>query len=92
MAVFVDLDDENVEIRQDGQPPLWNVVGMDAVKAVAVDSAIARPATGTGNVNIASQDGGMGGGMGETRGEAHELVAREDPNRNSVVKALGCYP
>ena len=29
---------------------------------------------------------------GTGREEAHELPVRENPNRNSMTEALGCYP
>jgi len=68
MAVFVDLEEENIEQQQNGQPPL------DAVKAAAV----AEAATSSGT--------------GKHREEVHEPNIRDDPNRNSTTRALGCYP
>ncbi|KAK3359120.1 hypothetical protein B0T25DRAFT_532006 [Lasiosphaeria hispida] len=83
MAVFVDLEDEDIEALQDGKPPRWNV-GIDAVKAAAVNEVAA------GGIN-AGPAGGEGA-SGKQREEAHELAVRENPNRNSMTKALGCYP
>ncbi|KAK1760542.1 hypothetical protein QBC47DRAFT_367434 [Echria macrotheca] len=68
MAVFVDLDEEEDEKRQNGQLPL------DAVKAAAVTEVVASK------------------GTGKDREEAHGLAVRDDPNRNSMTQALGCYP
>ncbi|KAK0720787.1 hypothetical protein B0H67DRAFT_577323 [Lasiosphaeris hirsuta] len=81
MAVFVDLEDEDIEAPQDGKPPRWNV-GIDAVKAAAVNEV----AGGGANSGI------VGSASGKQREEAHELVVRKNPNRNSMTKALGCYP
>lgn len=67
MAIFVDLEEEDIEQLQDSLRPL------DAV----IVAAVAEVATGNGT--------------GKHREEAHEPV-RDDPNRNSLTRALGCYP
>ncbi len=69
MAVFVDLEDEDVDSPQ----PL-----LDVAKVAAVNEATASI--------------GNGSTTGKQREEAHELVVRENPNRNSMTRALGCYP
>jgi hypothetical protein len=79
MAVFVDLEEDDIEPPQDGQP-LWNG-GLDAVKVAAVNA----------NGGAAS-NASNGSSTGNQREEAHGLVVRENPNRNSMTQALGCYP
>ncbi|KAK3944078.1 hypothetical protein QBC46DRAFT_375260 [Diplogelasinospora grovesii] len=73
MAVFIDLEDDEIEPPNDAQPSCCN--GIDAIKVSAI---------------AANADEVIG--MGEDREEAHELAVRENPNRNSMTEALGCYP
>ncbi|ESA42673.1 hypothetical protein GE21DRAFT_8216 [Neurospora crassa] len=82
MAVFVDLEDEDVDPGQ-VQPshhglnlPARNGAGTGIV------TDIGRAKTeGVGSVNTEKH-----------REEAHEPAVRENPNQNSMTLALGCYP
>ncbi|KAK3326355.1 hypothetical protein B0H66DRAFT_550738 [Apodospora peruviana] len=91
MAVFVDLDDEDIDPPQDGQPPRWNGTTKaidDAVKAAAKAAAAIRP-----NVVNGMLPNDVGSGIGSGSEEApNGLAVRENPNWNSMTQALGCYP
>ena len=88
MAVFVDLDEEDGEPRQDGQPP-WNGP-VDAVKPVPVLVAAASSIPlGNGNDGVSP---GTINATARQREEAHGLAVRESLNQNSMTQALGCYP
>jgi len=83
MAVFVDLEEEDVDPPLDvQQTAAWNG-GIDAIKSrtTAVDR-------NSGNIV------GNGDNKQEVQGEeaAHGPAVRENPNRNSMTQALGCYP
>ena len=86
MAVFVDLEDEDIEAPQNGQPPRWTANGSDMddmVKAAAKAAVVAAPSTSEPN----------NGTYKHREEEAQGPPAvRENPNRNSMTKALGCYP
>ena len=60
MAVFFDLDDEDVELPHDGLPPF----------------------------GYAASDGSASG-AGSAQ---YQDAERENPNQNSMTRALGCYP
>jgi hypothetical protein len=81
MAVFVDLDEEDNEPPQDGQP--WNGP-IDAVKPVPV----ARASLGLSGSGGASTSNAAG----MQREEAHGPAVGESLNQNSMTQALGCYP
>lgn len=89
MAVFVDLEDEDIEPPQNGQPPRWHGSGNgidDAVKAAAKAAAVAVSSS-------ADHHGTRGNGAHSgSEEEGQRLVVRENPNRNSMTQALGCYP
>ncbi|KAK4219604.1 hypothetical protein QBC37DRAFT_409328 [Rhypophila decipiens] len=84
MAVFVDLADEDIEPPQNGQPPRYPID--DVVKAAAKAAVVA--ASSTANKFEPKED--------ETQRiseeEAQRLPVRENPNRNPMTRALGCYP
>ncbi len=87
MAVFVDLDEEEGEPRQDGQPA-WNGP-VDAVKPVPVLVAAAS------SIPLGNGNGGVSPGITNAtakREGAHEPAVRESLNQNSMTQALGCYP
>lgn len=86
MAVFVDLEDEDIEPPQNGQPPRWSADGNDMVKAAAKAAVVAAPSTGVGSE---PNNGAYKHQEEEAQGP---LAVRENPNRNSMTKALGCYP
>ena len=89
MAVFVDLEDEDIEPPQNGQPPRWNANGSDIddiVKAAAKAAVVAAPSTASSS---AHNDGTYKDREEEAQGP---FAVRENPNRNSMTKALGCYP
>ncbi|KAM7191883.1 hypothetical protein V8F20_009134 [Naviculisporaceae sp. PSN 640] len=89
MAVFVDLEDEDIEPPQNGQPPRWHGSGNgidDAVKAAAKAAAVAASSSAERH---GSKDNGAHNGSEE---ESQGPVVRENPNRNSMSQALGCYP
>ncbi|KAK1780790.1 hypothetical protein QBC45DRAFT_407518 [Copromyces sp. CBS 386.78] len=83
MAVFVDLEDENVDPGQ--VQPFHHGFNLPA-----------RNGTGTGTVTDMGRTEKEGEGSVNTekhRKEAHEPAVRENPNQNSrVTLALGCYP
>ncbi|KAK3377890.1 hypothetical protein B0H63DRAFT_229184 [Podospora didyma] len=99
MAVFVDLEDEDVEPPQDVHQPhplIWNPAGIEGVKAVVI-SATAEAARGDDNGSTSNSIVATAGHRLlvhplEHREEAHGLGVRENPNRNSLTQALGCYP
>ncbi|KAK3392053.1 hypothetical protein B0T20DRAFT_362544 [Sordaria brevicollis] len=82
MAVFVDLDDEDVDPGQvqpfhhGFNPRARNGAGTGTVTDIGRTKM-----EGVGNVNAERH-----------REEAHESVVRENPNQNSMTLALGCYP
>lgn len=82
MAVFVDLGDEDNAPPQDGQPPWTGRV--DPEKPVPA-SAATRDGPGPATANNADM-------MAKTPPGAHGLAVRDNPNRNSMTLALGCYP
>ena len=80
MAVFVELEESDVEAQQDGQPPLWKG-DHDPIKAAAVNGA------STGN-HTCSDGKKTIGDRGE---EAHKLAVRGVWNQNSATQAFRCY-
>lgn len=89
MAVFVDLEDEDIEPPHNGQPPRWNGNGNgidDVVKAAAKAAAAAASSIAD---HLDGQETGAYKGLEE---EGKRPVIRENPNRNSMTQALGCYP
>lgn len=85
MAIFVDLGEEENEneSQQNGQQPWHGPV--DAVKPVPMTAAgIHLPGDGS--------FGSPGHAADRQHKEACEPAARENPNRNSMTQALGCYP
>lgn len=85
MAIFVDLDDEDNEPQQDGQPPLWNgLADAHAVKPPVTAASSSLPG-----------DGGIGHishAVGNQHEEVHGLAIEGHLNQNSMTQALGCYP
>lgn len=85
MAVFVDLDDDDVELPQHGQPhglkPTWN-------GTMPSGHPNTEPVNGNGDghhfENRTSSD------TTHREEAAHEPAVDETPN--SVTVALGCYP
>jgi hypothetical protein len=78
MALFVDLDDDDVDATRGtyrGIKPVWN--GNDQHTPAATNGSHHEPASAPD---------------GHDREEAHESAVRENPNRNSMTEALGCYP
>lgn len=82
MAVFVDLDDEDVDPGQ-VQPfhHGFNQLARNSAGTVTVTDIGRNKMEGVGSVNTERH-----------REEAHEPVVRENPNQNSMTLALGCYP
>ncbi|KAK4152912.1 hypothetical protein C8A00DRAFT_15835 [Chaetomidium leptoderma] len=83
MAVFVDLDEEDNDPRQDGQP-LWNGL-VDAVKpapGTAASSSLPGDSSISGTSNAADKQ----------REKAHGLAVGENLNWIPMAQALGCYP
>ncbi|KAJ4302289.1 hypothetical protein N0V88_002432 [Collariella sp. IMI 366227] len=81
MAVFVDLSEEDSEPPQNGfhgQSPWPSRI--DAVHPAPI-AASAGSSSGDGTSTA-----------GKQREEAQELGIKENPNRNSMTQALGCYP
>ncbi|EGZ75696.1 hypothetical protein NEUTE2DRAFT_105778 [Neurospora tetrasperma FGSC 2509] len=82
MAVFVDLEDEDVDPGQ--VQPSHHGLNLPA-----------RNGAGTGIVTDIGRTKMEGVGSVNTekhREEAHEPAVRENPNQNSMTLALGCYP
>ena len=79
MARFIELDDDEPPQDLPGAKPLWHGAGAGA---------------GAGAGETAPNRHGSSGATsnGTRREEAHELPVRENPNRNSMTEALGCYP
>ena len=86
MAVFVDLDEEDGEPRQDGQPPWTGPVA--AVKPVPVLVAA------TSSIPLGNGNGGAStvNAAAKQREEGNGPAVRESLNQNSMTQALGCYP
>ncbi|KAL0476194.1 hypothetical protein QR685DRAFT_514726 [Neurospora intermedia] len=82
MAVFVDLEDEDVDPGQ--VQPSHHGLNLPARNGAGtgIFTDIGRTKIeGVGSVNIEKH-----------REEAHEPAVRENPNQNSMTLALGCYP
>lgn len=77
MAVFVDLDDDDVDpLPQPGLfKPIWN-----------------GAATGPGHHRSNAAAPSATEKDKDHRKEAHEFAVRENLNQNSTTEALGCYP
>ncbi|KAK3327451.1 hypothetical protein B0T19DRAFT_163585 [Cercophora scortea] len=83
MAVFVDLDDDDVEPPQDVQPRWTGETGIREAAAVKVATAHGMP------ISIGAAKHPQ---RNEEEAAAHKMAQRENPNWNAMTKALGCYP
>ncbi|KAK3685840.1 hypothetical protein B0T22DRAFT_231943 [Podospora appendiculata] len=82
MAVFVDLDDDDVEPPQDVQPR-WtgDAGGLEAAVKVAAAHGIPIGVGSAKHLQCNEEDAA-----------AHKMALRENPNWNAMTRALGCYP
>lgn len=101
MALFVDLDDDDVEPpQQDGRKPVWNGLPLRPAAAATASAS----ASGGGAAGAAPGDASPPPPKGiepsEREGDPDDMqqgaqgvpIVENAPNRNPVAEALGCYP
>lgn len=86
MAVFVDLDEDDVNMPDPRCSP-WPAHGLVFPPAPPSTVPAAAP-DGGGGVD----SGGGSPDMTAEGDEADKAPGRENPKRNSMSEALGCYP
>lgn len=85
MAVFVDLEDEDVDPGHVQSLHHGFNLPVRSGSGTGIVTDIGRTETdGVGSVKSVNTE--------KHREEAHEPAVRENPNQNSMTLALGCYP